>query len=186
MCRIFRNRFDQTNLTGFGASYTRLLLSSNSPAYGNDFAVEYENAKFQLLAGGDKEELTKAEDFLDKANTGEKELAAKLLKGSASVTSSEALLEAWRKTEAHLGLLYLFGHANARTMGFSINDTMDVIAFKNSLKKSKGSPRCLVFLNGCYTSNPELESGTFLEATGRQGFCGYIGAETEVPGVVCV
>jgi hypothetical protein len=145
-----------------------------------DFVVTYDSKSFHVLTGGDASEFIKARRAF-RSCSAERKLMANLSKvyGRPAV-SSDALIKAWTDVEHRLGLLYLFCHADARTVGFSVSDTMSVIKFKNALVKSTTSPRCLVFLNGCFTTNPDAK-GTFLEATGRHGFCGYIGAETEVP-----
>ena len=41
---------------------------------------------------------------------------------------------------------------------------------------------CLVFVNGCCTATGHADGG-FLEATGMQGFYGFIGTEANVPDV---
>jgi hypothetical protein len=145
-----------------------------------DFVVTYETEKFHLVWGGDNAEFTKAKRAI-KGYGAERKMVAQLLRHYGKpATGSTSLVQAWTENQARLGLLYLFCHADARTLGFSVADTMSVVDFRHGLKKSAASPRCLVFLNGCFTTNPD-ENGTFLEATGRDGFCGYIGAETEVP-----
>jgi hypothetical protein len=95
----------------------------------------------------------------------------------APVTDSSSLLEAWNTRHERLGLLYLYCHSNDERIGFAPeDDRLDTIAFEQDYEKGQEPPRCLVFLNGCHTA-----VGEFLEATGRDGFCGFIGAETVVP-----
>ena len=173
---------DPSAFSGFWCLKHQVSTVFDYLASPNDFVVTYESSSFHLLSGGDKAEFAKAKRVL-KGYSAERKLMAKLLKGyGRPATNSDALVGAWGENEKRLGLLYLFCHATARAIGFSVSDTMNVIKFKNLLAKSATSPRCLVFLNGCYTTNPDPK-GTFLEATGRDGFCGYIGAETEVPAI---
>lgn len=165
---------------GFWCLNHRVSVIFDPIASPNDFVVTYDNASFQVLTGGDSSELVKAKRAL-RGSAAERNLMARLRRTYGKpALSSQALRTAWNTLERRLGLLYLFCHADARTIGFSDNDTMSVFNFKTELIKSTTSPRCLVFLNGCFTTNPDAK-GTFLEATGREGFCGYIGAETEVP-----
>lgn len=91
-------------------------------------------------------------------------------------TDSQSLLAAWQTREPRLGLLYLYCHSSDRRVGFSAADVIDTIDFKLDYMKPTTPPRCLVFLNGCHTA-----AGEFLEATGRDGFCGFIGTETVLP-----
>jgi hypothetical protein len=145
----------------------------------NDFVVSYDRSEFHTLLAGDSAEFTKAEESL--SHPAECQRYEKLLQSYGKIAVSSAdLVHTWKEREKQLGLLYLFCHANARAIGFSVYDTMNVIDFKRDVVKSADTPRCLVFLNGCFTSNPDVK-GTFFEATGRAGFCGYIGAETEIP-----
>jgi hypothetical protein len=148
----------------------------------HDFVVTYDSSAFHLVSGGDNAEFTKAKRAL-KGQAAERKWVAQLLKGyGRPATSSIELVDAWRSNEKRIGLLYLFCHASARMIGFSGRDTMSVRDFKKHFTKSAPSPRCLVFLNGCYTTNPDPK-GTFFEAIGQEGFCGYIGSETEVPAI---
>jgi hypothetical protein len=168
------------HFSGFWCLRHQVSTVFDPAASPEDFVVEYDNKGFHMLAGGDRDELAKARRAL-KGSRPERILFARLHRRyGRPATSSNKLAELWGVKEKQLGLLYFFGHADARTMGFSPTDVMSIGDFKKALAKSNPSPRCLVFLNGCYTTNPD-PNGTFFEATGRDGFCGYIGAETEVP-----
>jgi hypothetical protein len=144
-----------------------------------DFAVCYDANSFAMLTGVDSQVLKKA--VAAKLHPTELATFDTLLSlHGQPIDSSGALLQGWQKREAQLGLLYLYCHASQNKIGFSIDDNLDTIDFKADYKKSGSTPRCLVFLNGCHTAAGD-ESGGFLEATGREGFCGFIGAETKVP-----
>jgi hypothetical protein len=171
---------DPDDFSGLWCLRHRVSVVFDTLASPNDFVITYDSKSFHFLTAGDNSEFRKAKLAL-KRSPAERSLMARLLKkyGRPAISSHD-LISTWNDVEQRLGLLYLFCHADARTVGFSVDDTMSVIAFKNTLVKSTTSPRCLVFLNGCFTANPDAK-GTFLEATGRDGFCGYIGAETEVP-----
>jgi hypothetical protein len=173
---------DQTNpdcFPGFWCLRHQVSTIFDTLASPNDFIVTYDRGGFHTLIAGDSAEFEKATQSLH--HPAERQLHERLIDRYGDlIVSSVDLVAAWKKQEKQLGLLYLFCHANARTIGFSLYDTMSVVDFKRDLIKSAESPRCLVFLNGCFTSSPDVK-GTFFEATGRNGFCGYVGAETEVP-----
>jgi len=174
---------DPTNpddYAGFWCLKHQISTVFDALASPSDFVVTYDNGVFQTLSIGDAAEFTKAELVLKECLEEQGAIDMLRKRHGSPATTSETLIKAWTDCERTLGLLYFFGHADAKNIGFSATDTISVVKFKNVLIKSGTSPRCLVFLNGCYTTNPD-ENGTFLEATGRDGFCGYIGAETEVP-----
>lgn len=97
-------------------------------------------------------------------------------------TSAARLHQAWKKREPELGLLYLFCHADGTRIAFSEdqNDQFSPVKFSQDYSKTVTTPPCLVFLNGCATAigNPNVG---FLDATSGEGFCGFIGAEADLP-----
>lgn len=146
-----------------------------------EFTATYEHETFTMIWGADQQEFGRLRKGLSQYADDENALNALLSHYGEPVFSSAALESAWAEQESRLGLMYILAHSDKRTISFSDNDEMDVLRFRIwATKKTASPPRCLVFLNGCSTTGMH-ERGTFLEATGRDGFCGYIGAEAVVP-----
>lgn len=141
-----------------------------------DFDEPYPASAFETLMGADTYFLGRAGADLTVDDPETQLFTMLAARFNAPVTSSHALRSEWDRRHPQLGLLYLYCHSNQKTVGFSQTDVLSAIDFKRFYKKVATPPRCLVFLNGCHTA-----AGNFLEATGRPGFCGFIGAETLLP-----
>ena len=96
------------------------------------------------------------------------------------VTSSKKFFQEWKARHTDLDLLYFYCHANGSMLSFGGEDFISMKQFRLRVRHDTGYPICLVFLNGCQTAVGE-ETGGFMEATGRLGFCGFIGTEAKVP-----
>lgn len=136
----------------------------------------YPAADFDTLIGVDTTFHAKASAQLDPAAPERALFSLLQSRYDVPITNAQALLAEWKRRQARLGLLYLYCHSSDKRIGFATGDPLDTIDFKLQYNKPTVTPRCLVFLNGCHTA-----AGGFLEATGRPGFCGFIGAETVLP-----
>jgi len=103
--------------------------------------------------------------------------------------SGRQLIERWNALEKGVGekvrLLYIYCHADETSLAFDDVDRLRMYDFKQYLKRDvrgRSDPACLVFLNGCSTAVGDPRGG-FLEATGKEGFCGFIGTEVKIPSV---
>jgi hypothetical protein len=111
-----------------------------------------------------------------------------LFPDARSVYSRDDLLKRWDELADRHGLLLFLCHANETSLalkGLDAAHRVSVKDFKTRLRRKDDRDRdtaCLVFLNGCNTA-VGASDGAFLEATGGQGFFGFIGTETEVPDV---
>jgi hypothetical protein len=116
----------------------------------------------------------------------EQELAAAMFK-TGDISSSRDFEKVWKTQKKCLetDLLYFFGHANGTALSFEKGDTLTMDDFPEILRRKPPAdrPACMVFLNGCHTAIGSAKEGGFLQATAYGGFCGFVGAETEVPDV---
>jgi hypothetical protein len=173
---------EPTDFPGFWCLKHRVATVYNESVSPFDFDPMDPPATFDYLACVHKQEFDASQQVLaDPLYKGkhqdEMDLLVKLgQEWGSPVNTPEELVSGWRDS---LGLLYLYCHASSDALGFSVKDTMRIRDFQNNLIKRVASPKCLVFLNGCYTATKD----DFLTATARQGFAGYVGAETEVPTV---
>jgi hypothetical protein len=142
----------------------------------DEFDAPYAAEQFETLIGVDSALHRKASTQLPAASPEAGVFSLLNERFSVPMTDSRTLRIEWDRRQARLGLLYLYCHASEHRIGFSGADVLDTIDFTVDYRKHSVPPRCLVFLNGCHTA-----AGGFLEATGRDGFCGFIGAETAVP-----
>ena len=97
----------------------------------------------------------------------------------------ERLFELWRSNRDKVNFLCFYGHANETmlSLGPGPEQNLPLNDFFTKLMRSEATPEkpgCVVFLNGCLTAVGRNNKG-FLQATGREGFCGFIGTETKVP-----
>ena len=102
-----------------------------------------------------------------------------------SLFGSKELIEKWKSEGEDVDILLFYCHADGTALSLSHNDRLSMHDFKLKLQKqvkTGDTPACLVFLNGCSTAVGE-DSGGFLDATSKPGFCGFIGTETSVPDV---
>jgi hypothetical protein len=115
----------------------------------------------------------------------EKALAETLF--NQTISSKDDFDSVWRKNKGNLDtdLLYYFGHANGTALEFQRGDRLDISDFKEQIRRHppQDRPACIVFLNGCQTVIGDDVKGGFVEATGYQGYCGFVGAEVKIPDV---
>jgi hypothetical protein len=101
------------------------------------------------------------------------------------IHSSDECVLRWKAASSRIGLAHFYCHANGTSLALSAEDLLSIDEFRLDLKKEGGSAidnPCVVFLNGCSTAVGDPDGG-FLEITGRNGFCGFIGTECKVPDV---
>ena len=99
------------------------------------------------------------------------------------IHSSAEFWKSWEDQKGEFDLLHFYCHANGSSLLIKADDEITVRNLQQKLKRNgPGTAPCLVFLNGCHTAAGD-SSGNFLEATGRAGFCGFVGTETQVPDV---
>ncbi len=98
------------------------------------------------------------------------------------VHSKKDLLTQWEKTKKTLGMLFFYCHADQTRLALG-QDQLDIDDFRRYLRldgRQLNEPSSFVFLSGCRTAVGD-PGGGFLEATGRHGYCGFIGTEAEIP-----
>lgn len=98
------------------------------------------------------------------------------------IHTKQDLLAQWETVRNNLGMLFFYCHANQTRLALG-QDELDIYDFKRDLKldnRQMNQPPSFVFLNGCRTAVGDPKGG-FLEATGRTGYCGFIGTEAEIP-----
>lgn len=101
------------------------------------------------------------------------------------IASSDALRDAWEQAGEEVDMLFFYCHANEKSLALSKEDSLSMYDMNLYLKRKKSLQNpyvCMVFLNGCSTAVGS-DQGGFLETTGRPGFGGFVGTETEVPDV---
>lgn len=100
----------------------------------------------------------------------------------APIHTSSDFWQMWDKQKGEFDFLHFYCHANGSSLLIAKGDQITVRNLQQKLKRASPDAPCLVFLNGCHTAAGD-NSGNFLEATGRSGFCGFVGTETQVPDV---
>jgi hypothetical protein len=100
------------------------------------------------------------------------------------VYSKEELVNRWPMIADQPGMLFFLGHADAVRLALSQTDYLTVEDVRGLRRNNEDdlNTGCLVFVNGCCTATGRATGG-FLEATGMQGFYGFIGTEATVPNV---
>jgi hypothetical protein len=99
------------------------------------------------------------------------------------LTTSRQLKDEWRKKGAQIGLLYFYCHASASKLALGNDEKIEasqLFLMLSDVERQPGSSGCLVLINGCSTAVGAV-SGEFLQSTSRQGLCGFVGTETDVP-----
>jgi hypothetical protein len=164
---------------GFWCTRFRLATVYQDAVSPFDFDCCYPATEFGTLMAADGALMEKTAKHLTNEERALFELLSQQFGGPVHEVPS--LGHAWEEKQAKLGLFYFYGHADNTRLALSALDTFDLVDFENTFQKGNDSPKCLVFLNGCYTASGDGSQSGFLEATGRYGFCGFIGAEAEVP-----
>ena len=101
------------------------------------------------------------------------------------LTTSRQLKEEWRKNGSRIGLLYFYCHASATKLNLGNDEKIEasqLFLTLSDVDRLPGSSGCLVMINGCSTA-VGAASGEFLQSTSRQGLCGFVGTETDVPDI---
>lgn len=101
------------------------------------------------------------------------------------LTTSRQLKEEWRKNGSRIGLLYFYCHASATKLALGDDEKIEasrLFLTLSNVERQPGSSGCLVMINGCSTA-VGATSGEFLQSTSRQGLCGFVGTETDVPDI---
>jgi hypothetical protein len=101
---------------------------------------------------------------------------------ASPIHSSSDFWNSWAAQNGDFDFLHFYCHANGTSLLIATGDEITIRNLHQKLKRNTAGAPCLVFLNGCHTAAGD-NSGNFLEATGRAGFCGFIGTETHVPDV---
>jgi hypothetical protein len=99
------------------------------------------------------------------------------------LTTSRQLRDEWRKKGSQIGLLYFYCHASATKLALGDDEKIEasqLFLMLSGVERQPGSSGCLVLINGCSTAVGAV-SGEFLQSTSRQGLCGFVGTETDVP-----
>jgi hypothetical protein len=116
------------------------------------------------------------------AETEKKVLTKFFEKCEPPVYSKKELFMRWPATKETVGMLFFFCHADQTRLALG-QDQLDIDDFKRYLRldsRQLKEPSSFVFLNGCRTAVGD-PGGGFIEATGRTGYCGFIGTEAEIP-----
>ncbi len=102
------------------------------------------------------------------------------------LSTVEGLKKRWRESKHEIGLLEFYCHASASSLALSDTELIQAAILPIMLAGRKhspsGIPDCLVVVNGCSTSVGG-KSADFVSAISQEGFCGFVGTETEVPDI---
>jgi hypothetical protein len=100
------------------------------------------------------------------------------------LTTYREFREAWRKRGPQIGLLYFYCHANKTKLALGNDEKIEASQLYLLLEQDRqlDSSGCLVLINGCSTAVGAAQ-GEFLQATSREGLCGFVGTETDVPDI---
>jgi hypothetical protein len=102
------------------------------------------------------------------------------------ISDFKSLMSAWAVAAQANKILFFYCHANGTTLAISPAESISSDDLKRKLRSQDGkrsSSAALTFLNGCSTAVGKGDSKGFIEATTREGFCGFIGTETDIPNV---
>jgi hypothetical protein len=156
----------------------RLATVYDSSVGQDELAPEFDASGFDLIAGIDRTLLAKVAAC---ASCGPELAAFEELRrqhgNHVHASSAADWLHLWKTHEARLGLLYFYGHSDQTTLSFGAGKKVNFIDFGYKYRKVTYPPLCLVFLNGCHTAEGD-ETGGFLEVTGSDGVCGFVGSCT--------
>lgn len=138
---------------------------------------------FKILSVMHKEEFDKAFEHL---SDGEREILSWITDNyeyKDHIYESKDLFQRWERVRSEINLLYFYCHADENKLELSPQDIIEMEDFIRKVSRpgtSIGKSGCMVFLNGCVTAVGK-RTGGFMEATGRSGFCGFIGTEAPIP-----
>ena len=98
------------------------------------------------------------------------------------ITKKAILFRRWRNWTKEAVVLYFYCHSTGTALALSANETINVQEWVDQLgpRDESEGPLCLTVLNGCFTATGGVDGG-FLEVTGGDNFCGFVGTESEVP-----
>ena len=107
--------------------------------------------------------------------------------GGAPVTEKRELFQRWRGWKEGGVLLYIYCHSTGDRLALSAEETIDVQEWVDQLGPigEREGPIGVVVLNGCFTATGSTGGG-FLEATGGDNFCGFVGTEAGGARSLCV
>lgn len=167
------------SMSGFWFTKFRLATVYQDAVSPFDFDCSYAGSAYETLIAADQVLLQK----ITKNLSAEEVALLEMFLGSSGpiVNDVSALGTAWQNKGSRMGLFYFYGHADNKRIALSKLEMLKLADFEDLCKKGHEPPKCVVFLNGCYTASGDSSSRGFLEATGRPGFCGFIGAEAELP-----
>ena len=102
------------------------------------------------------------------------------------ISDLKGLVNAWSTATQVNKILFFYCHANGTTLAINSTESISSEDLKRKLRSQesrRGASVALTFLNGCSTAVGKGDSKGFIEATTREGFCGFIGTETDIPNV---
>ena len=143
--------------------------------------AEIPGERFAVIPTLSRTVLERAAEYLAPED---KERLQRYLLSREPVYSKSELKSRWPNVNSQDGVLFFLGHANATQLALAEGDYLSVEDMREleRLNEEDRKTACLVFVNGCCTATGHADGG-FLEATGMQGFYGFIGTEANVPDV---
>lgn len=102
------------------------------------------------------------------------------------ISDLKSLAKAWSISFNANKILFFYCHADGSNLAISKTESISTDQIKKQLRFPRGqriTSAVFTFLNGCSTAVGKEKSQGFIEATTREGFCGFIGTETDIPNV---
>ncbi|MCP4107301.1 MAG: hypothetical protein GY749_17455 [Desulfobacteraceae bacterium] len=100
--------------------------------------------------------------------------------------STTHFFKRWSAIAHYNTLIYICCHADGTNLGLDpYEDKITIDDLRLKLQVAKPYTKNLMFLNGCSTTVGQ-DGGGFLEATGKEGFYGFIGTEAKIPDIFAV
>ena len=98
------------------------------------------------------------------------------------INTKKELADRWVAALDAPAIVYFLCHANETSVALSRNEGISHFDWASTFHRSSetGGGATVVVLNGCNTAVGS-EKGGFLEVTGSDGFCGFIGTEADLP-----
>ena len=115
----------------------------------------------------------------------EAEVVEKILTRFNAISDIRGLVRAWTDALGVNKILFFYCHGNGTRLAISSTESISSYELMKKLRfPSRQRVKCaaLTFLNGCSTAVGEDKKG-FIEAMTREGFCGFIGTEADIPNV---
>jgi hypothetical protein len=111
-------------------------------------------------------------------------LSVMVSEAGGAIETKEALKTKWQELGRTNRVLFFYCHANGQNLALSARDLVSTDFLKLQLSVNDLLPDRIAIgvLNGCSTAVGG-NTGGFIEAMSREGFCGFIGTETEVPNI---